>query len=609
MAKDSIPTNRPAAAPPAGGNGAAAPQPAVSTKVKDKEKEKKAAEPRDLYREVAETVVFVVVLVLMLKTFVAEAFVIPTGSMAETLYGYHKMVECEKCGYRFPVNCSNEVDPPNGMKSPVRGCQCPNCGYEIKWPVERRERGDRVEEVVNGPDWSSGDRVLVAKFLFDNDHLWKPKRHEVIVFKYPGRFTGTHVEDGPQKGDTAMNYIKRCEGESEETVAIFGGDLYVTKSLKHALPAGDRKDWWHDVNMHMNDGDAVDLFLQSLKRRIAGKPVAGDFEIVRKPLKTIMDVRRIVNDNDFQPTDLAGKPQHQRWQFADKGGWNANDPKTPKVFAHKGAGSSEEWLEYKHLLRADTDRHMGHENPEKFETDPRRLITNVMGYNSGLDERNRDGGDWVGDLMLDCTVKVTEPHGELVFDLAKGIDRFQARFDLAVGDCTLSRLTGKTDEKQEKTELSRKPTKLKSTGEYHIRFANFDERLTVWVDGQLPFGDGVDYPAPTTRGPIGENDLRPARIGAIGAGVEISHLQLWRDGYYTIPGDGQRQPAQTENHEPILTMYVQPGHYLALGDNSSSSSDSRYWGLVPERLLLGRALVVYFPFWPFSNPSRVGFIR
>ncbi|MFM7149790.1 MAG: hypothetical protein ACKO23_08100, partial [Gemmataceae bacterium] len=53
-------------------------------------------------REIIETVVFVVVLVLMLKSFVAEAFVIPTGSMAETLYGYQKMVTCPQCGVEFP---------------------------------------------------------------------------------------------------------------------------------------------------------------------------------------------------------------------------------------------------------------------------------------------------------------------------------------------------------------------------------------------------------------------------------------------------------------------------------------------------------------------------
>ena len=57
--------------------------------------EKAQHQQTDSFREVVETVVFVVaVLVLMLKTFVAEAFVIPTGWMAETLYGYQKLVVC-----------------------------------------------------------------------------------------------------------------------------------------------------------------------------------------------------------------------------------------------------------------------------------------------------------------------------------------------------------------------------------------------------------------------------------------------------------------------------------------------------------------------------------
>jgi hypothetical protein len=46
---------------------------------------------------------------------------------------------------------------------------------------------------------------------------------------------------------------------------------------------------------------------------------------------------------------------------------------------------------------------------------------------------------------------------------------------------------------------------------------------------------------------------------------------------------------------PVTTLYVQPDHYLCLGDNSPESSDGRAWGLVPKRLLLGRALAVYFP--------------
>ena len=50
-------------------------------------RDKKRHAHGDPTREVFETVVFVVVLVLMLKLFVAEAFVIPTGSMASTLWG------------------------------------------------------------------------------------------------------------------------------------------------------------------------------------------------------------------------------------------------------------------------------------------------------------------------------------------------------------------------------------------------------------------------------------------------------------------------------------------------------------------------------------------
>jgi hypothetical protein len=84
-------------------------------------------EPKDGFREIVETVVFVVVLVLLLKAFLAEAFVIPTGSMAPTLLGYHRNVTCPQCGHTFPVNLSNELDPESRMNVRVTGCTCPNC--------------------------------------------------------------------------------------------------------------------------------------------------------------------------------------------------------------------------------------------------------------------------------------------------------------------------------------------------------------------------------------------------------------------------------------------------------------------------------------------------
>src|SRR5947208_2602982 len=117
------------AAPP-NGQPAAAPARPLAAQAKPGAKPKKEETPavKDAFREVVETVVFVIVLVLLLKTFVAEAFVIPTGSMAETLLGYQKIVECPKCHYQFPVNCSSEVEPSDASRrTEVTGAVCPNC--------------------------------------------------------------------------------------------------------------------------------------------------------------------------------------------------------------------------------------------------------------------------------------------------------------------------------------------------------------------------------------------------------------------------------------------------------------------------------------------------
>jgi hypothetical protein len=90
-------------------------------------RDRKEPEQKDAFREIVETVVFVVVLVLLLKAFMAEAFVIPTGSMATTLWGYHKPVVCPECGFHFPLNMSKEMDSQEQVPERINGCTCPNC--------------------------------------------------------------------------------------------------------------------------------------------------------------------------------------------------------------------------------------------------------------------------------------------------------------------------------------------------------------------------------------------------------------------------------------------------------------------------------------------------
>lgn len=43
--------------------------------------------------------------------------------------------------------------------------------------------------------------------------------------------------------------------------------------------------------------------------------------------------------------------------------------------------------------------------------------------------------------------------------------------------------------------------------------------------------------------------------------------------------------------------------YYVLGDNSASSRDSRYWGFVPKKNMLGNAILIYWP------PNRIRIIK
>ncbi len=142
---------------------------------------------RGLVRQTVELLVSLVLCVIVVRTFSAEAYVVPTGSMAPTLLGWHRELVCPNCRYPFDVGIDEEGRSGREV--------CPNCGEADL---------DHVPALVCG-----GDRVLVQKFLYE---FRPPKRWEVAVFHYPG--------------DPSQAYVKRIVGLPGESIQIKDGDVY-----------------------------------------------------------------------------------------------------------------------------------------------------------------------------------------------------------------------------------------------------------------------------------------------------------------------------------------------------------------------------------------------
>lgn len=610
------------------------------------------------FRETVESVVIAFVLAFLFRTFEAEAFVIPTGSMSPSLQGQHKDVECPQCGMRFRASASEEgeqtVERLARLRDPnlplqqrrqiemqvqafqVVGGQCPICRFtrpmrpDVDLPEEVAEAID-VEQTDWEPSYP-GDRILVNKYGFS---FHEPERWDVVVFKFPG--------------DGNMNYIKRLVGLPNEQLEIFQGDLF-------AKPAG----------------------------------AAGEVEIVRKPPRKVEAMLQVVHDTEYDPTDLYRAGWPLRWQ-ADSV-WDTQIEEAGQTLDQQyvadnraEGGDQFAWLNYRHVLPTqdiwEQVERLGENGPARLDEQALEkakpaLITDFNPYNARISRGQIMGGGpwkvmphnqgmhWVGDLALEAEVEVEAAEGTLALELVEAGIRFQLQIDLATGKATARAIDARTGEA---TDLDyRGETDIREPGVYELKYANVDDQLLLWVDGeQIDLGDAkyeieqwfesreemLPYTSSDDPG-----DLAPARVGVRKAQATVRQLAVYRDIYYIAvdeddprtrgrssgmaPGDyysdyvGVHRTRRLDDGtvlkridnprdlftDPELwdrfrtrqarTFQTADQQYFVLGDNSPESQDCRLWDQVngknqakpggaylDRRLLIGEAVCV---FWPHS---------
>jgi signal peptidase I len=106
-------------------------------------------------------------------------------------------------------------------------------------------------------------------------------------------------------------------------------------------------------------------------------------------------------------------------------------------------------------------------------------------------------------------------------------------------------------------------------------------------------GDVVVFRYPVTK----DKDFIKRLIAFGGETVEIRGGTVVIDGKPVLEGPLARRYYYNRGDfgaqgRPVL---VPEGQYFVLGDNSLSSHDSRYWGFVPQDLVIGKASLLFWP--------------
>ena len=189
---------------------------------------------KEPWTEQAASFVGFFIYLLILKSFFLPLFIIPTGSMAETLYGAHALHTCPNCGVEYALNW----DQAKGAPAQV---SCPNCRWveSRRIPRPRGAPAPASKQILTKPlRQAAGDRIFVQGWpyawpLREIDWLG-PQRWDVVVFKVPN--------------DGQTNYIKRLIGLPGETIEIIDGNIFADGEIAQKTPQAQQSLWFPYYN-------------------------------------------------------------------------------------------------------------------------------------------------------------------------------------------------------------------------------------------------------------------------------------------------------------------------------------------------------------------------
>lgn len=472
---------------------------------------------------------------LLLKSYLLQLYIIPTGSMAETLAGEHAVHTCQNCGKEYQVGF-NFSQPPDLV-------DCPNCHFQDKASAAR---------LVS----RAGDRIVVHGWNYEFGGSLGPRRWDVVVFKNPN--------------EPNVNYIKRLIGLPGETIEIIDGDVWVkgpdqseltiARKTRPAQAALWTPVYEHDYRPRLTSHDrATPSLIREFDRLIDARPRDWRFWTTYRPRWEPVGAASAWRDTDTRVVRFDGiDAPRQELQFA-----TSDDPAEPGMIA--------DWLGY---------------NAQNLQ------VVSERGLRVYLRSLHA-----VTDVRVCADVTIESGTGFVELAISKYADRFAARL-YADGRVTLEHVRPDGSREpwgEHRRPRPAAPARLSiGHADYEVVvelddrpiLRSPDERYTRAVTPQMA----------RERAALHERDEPPfptVRLAAEAVRAQLAHVRIDRDGYYSsdVTGNGPAHPrygVPMGNGVMGSPITLRSDAYFVCGDNSTQSLDARCWKPPPTAALQAR---------------------